>query len=86
MTQLFSVPILIITLRETVEAAIILSVLLALVEQIVRHNPIGKTLTERWSDTDTKLNPDGSDGAETVSQEEREKRLIRRLRIQVRTN
>lgn len=85
MTQIFSVPVFIIVLRETTEAAIILSVLLALVEQIVKHNPIGKSLTERWTSSDTKVGADGNGGTDiALNGEDREKRLIRRLRIQVR--
>jgi len=42
--NLFSVPIFFIVFRETLEAAIIISVLLGLVEQLVRDDPASKTL------------------------------------------
>lgn len=50
--NLFSVPIFFIVFRETIEAAIIVSVLLGLVEQIVREN----NGTNSTSDGDTTLN------------------------------
>lgn len=91
------------------EAAIVLSVLLALVEQIVKHSPVGKHLTEHWDRSEiqhahahahhasTSKSPDehasGEHGDTTVAEvvgltdadrHVREKKLIRRLRIQVR--
>lgn len=44
--NLFSVPIFFIVFRETLEAVIIISVLLGLVEQLVREDPLEKRLEQ----------------------------------------
>lgn len=70
----FSVPIFFITFRETIEAAIIISVLLSLVENLVDRgstSPDGTVVGEDIKD----------DGEETRGA--RRKRLIRRMRIQI---
>ena len=84
--NLFSVPIFFIVFRETLEAAIIVSVLLGLVEQIVHGDPsisttVSRTISEgaeskNVSDTNALTLPDPED--------DRAQRriLIRKLRIQ----
>jgi high-affinity iron transporter len=74
--NLFSVPIFFIVFRETLEAAIIISVLLGLAEQIVHEDPIGVT----------QAITDGSSPPIAVADEDhtnRARRLRRKLRIQV---
>ena len=68
--SLFSVPIFFIIFRETLEAAIIISVLLGLVEQIVHDDPSSVASNEKQL-------PDPED-----TEVERRK-LLRKLRIQV---
>ncbi|KAG6829745.1 hypothetical protein H0H92_003621 [Tricholoma furcatifolium] len=79
---LFSVPIFFIVFRETLEAAIIISVLLGLVEQIVLNDPIGSpTITQSTIDEDSKK---GSDSASDPEDDTAHRRmLIRKLRIQI---
>ena len=83
--NLFSVPIFFIVFRETLEAAIIVSVLLSLVEQIVHDDPgklSGVTTRTQISDaSDDKANNDVVDGGDQTVQK---RRLIRKLRLQVR--
>ena len=75
--NLFSVPIFFIVFRETLEAAIIVSVLLGLAEQIVYdHGRISPTA----------IISDETSSAEAPSSEDvavQRKRLIRKLRFQV---
>ena len=82
--NLFSVPIFFIVFRETLEAAIIISVLLGLAEQIVHEDPAqGDTTNRTVSSSDDK---DSSEGAETAPADEgltQRRRLIRKLRLQV---
>jgi high-affinity iron transporter len=92
--SLFSVPIFFIVFRETLEAAIIVSVLLGLVEQIVHEDP-GKlsaitTQTQISGGSQEKVTPASPDvnndslepnGADHTAEK---RRLIRKLRIQVR--
>lgn len=80
--QLFSVPIFFIVFRETLEAAIIVSVLLGLVEQIV-HDDSGKLVTVN-SQPDEKFGA-LSNVVETDVNDDlvRKRRLVRKLRIQV---
>ncbi|KIM85638.1 hypothetical protein PILCRDRAFT_816834 [Piloderma croceum F 1598] len=84
--NLFSVPIFFIVFRETLEAAIIVSVLLSLVEQIVHDDPgklSGVSTTTQISDvSDDKAspNPNTVDGGDQTVQK---RRLIRKLRLQV---
>jgi hypothetical protein len=61
--------------RETLEASIIISVLLSLVENLVEKS--GGTPPQTTSDTIENV----EDGEETY--EQRKKRLVRRMRIQV---
>jgi high-affinity iron transporter len=91
--SLFSVPIFFIVFRETLEAAIIVSVLLGLVEQIVHEDP-GKlsaitTQTQISGGSQEKVNPASPDvnndslepnGADHTAEK---RRLIRKLRIQI---
>jgi high-affinity iron transporter len=84
--SLFSVPIFFIVFRETLEAAIIVSVLLGLVEQIVQDDPnrvvdVPQT-TVGDSKDDSPSSPVASDPEESTI---RTRRLVRKLRIQVNT-
>jgi hypothetical protein len=90
-TQHASGRLFIIALRETLEAAIIVSVLLALVEQIVVHVP---TVQDRdGSEQDATAVAAGTEGTTTATGEPvveesqdvkaRERRLIRKLRIMI---
>jgi len=90
--NLFSVPIFFIVFRETLEAAIIVSVLLSLVEQIVHEDPgklsdvtaqtqISNVSDDKDSPTSPGPNNDSVDGGDQTVQK---RRLIRKLRIQVR--
>ncbi|OSX63611.1 hypothetical protein POSPLADRAFT_1045912 [Postia placenta MAD-698-R-SB12] len=65
--NLFSVPIFFIVFRETLEAAIIVSVLLGLVEQIVHEDPVAlgaaptrPALSPRYTDDNKENSPDAS--------------------------
>ncbi|KAJ3506455.1 hypothetical protein NLJ89_g6859 [Agrocybe chaxingu] len=78
--NLFSVPIFFIVFRETLEAAIIVSVLLGLAEQIVHSEP-GSATTTTTVDSDDKASTEGS--AEAVDDAVQRRRLIRKLRIQI---
>lgn len=82
--NLFSVPIFFIVFRETLEAAIIISVLLGLVEQIVQDDPNRLTnvvQTTAGDSTDDSLpSPVASDPEDATI---RSRRLIRKLRIQI---
>lgn len=74
MPNLFSVPIFFIVFRETVEAAIIVSVLLGLAKQIVDEgqSPVGSVNTETESNV---LSPE-DDALQR-------RRLLRKMKIQV---
>ncbi|EJF63923.1 Ftr1 protein [Dichomitus squalens] len=93
--NVFSVPIFFIVFRETLEAAIIVSVLLGLVEQIVHQDPalipgaVSHTLTVSTSDQE-KDKADSNEGVvtpqELTSGEDLQvnaKRLLRRMRIYI---
>ncbi|KAF5361188.1 hypothetical protein D9758_009048 [Tetrapyrgos nigripes] len=91
--NLFSVPIFFIVFRETLEAAIIVSVLLGLAEQIVQEDPdrisgINRTPAVVVEDSNDK-GESGSDSSPTPpdavfeDDEVQRKRLIRKLRIQI---
>ncbi|KAJ4488844.1 Ftr1 protein [Lentinula edodes] len=83
--NLFSVPIFFIAFRETLEAAIIVSVLLGLAEQIVYEDP-GRFTQERTvtSSTDeSKQDSPEQDLAVAADEEVQRRRLIRKLRIQI---
>ncbi len=87
--SVFSVPIFFIVFRETLEAAIIVSVLLGLAEQIVQDDPgrIGGTTTQKDSHgSNSSPRIDGEDALPDLSDEDDQvhrRRLIRKLRIQV---
>ena len=81
--NLFSVPIFFIVFRETLEASIIISVLLGLAEQIVHEN-------SAQSGSTTRIEPSSDDngsneGTETIPGNDLAQRrpLIRKLRLQV---
>ena len=81
--NVFSVPIFFIVFRETLEAAIIVSVLLGLVEQIV-HEDTSRAISLVSDDKDKDLSPDGT--PVLTSEEDtaaRNKRLFRKMRIQI---
>jgi hypothetical protein len=89
--NLFSVPIFFIVFRETLEAAIIVSVLLGLVEQLVakegQETPVATSVAgNEGSDTDSK-NGSGSRtrSASGLVEDDtiQRRRLLRRMRIQV---
>ncbi|KAJ7138426.1 iron permease FTR1 [Mycena crocata] len=82
--NLFSVPIFFIVFRETLEAAIIVSVLLGLAEQIVHEDPA--RFGQRGRIADSHGSSDGSK-EEVVSDPEDDtihrRKLVRKLRIQI---
>lgn len=75
--NLFSIPIFFIVFRETLEAAIIVSVLLGLAEQIVSRDPnfIERPEESRISEGDAEL--------VVVDEVVQRRRLLRKMRIQV---
>lgn len=85
--NLFSVPIFFIVFRETLEAAIIVSVLLGLAEQIVYEDGTQTgTTTVRTEDLSDKASNEGSRDValpELANETVRNRRLIRKLRLQV---
>ncbi|RDB30496.1 Plasma membrane iron permease [Hypsizygus marmoreus] len=80
--DLFSVPIFFIVFRETLEAAIIVSVLLGLAEQIVRDDPGRSSRVSSVGEADSK-----DTGAIALADPEDDlilrRRLVRKLRIQI---
>jgi len=90
---LFSVPIFFIVFRETLEAAIIVSVLLGIVEQIVHEDPARLSaittqtqISTVFDDKDTSATPpvnDNSVNQDGGDQTMQMKRLVRKLRIQI---
>ncbi|KAK0435816.1 Ftr1 protein [Desarmillaria tabescens] len=87
--NVFSVPIFFIVFRETLEAAIIVSVLLGLAEQIVHDDPgqIGATITSGSHDSKDSPRVEGEGAlSDSLSDEDdlvHRRRLIRKLRIQI---
>ncbi|KAK0482374.1 Ftr1 protein [Armillaria novae-zelandiae] len=86
--SVFSVPIFFIVFRETLEAAIIVSVLLGLAEQIVQDDPgrIGGGTVKDSHGSNNSPRIDGADALPELSGEDDEihrRRLIRKLRIQI---
>lgn len=82
--SLFSVPIFFIVFRETLEAAIIISVLLGLVEQIVQEDPNRATNPLAAITNDFKESSDSTPvPSDPEEQNSRRRLLIRKLRIQV---
>lgn len=78
--DLFSVPIFFIAFRETLEAAIIVSVLLSLAKQIVYEDPGRLNQVQ----TATAANDESKDEEALQVSEEDRRRLMKKLRIQVR--
>ena len=78
--NLFSIPIFFIVFRETLEAAIIVSVLLGLAEQIVSRDP------SFVADTQGLAEGDAANSESGVDDSVQRRRLLRRMRIQVNTN
>ncbi|KAF5383085.1 hypothetical protein D9615_005078 [Tricholomella constricta] len=88
--NLFSVPIFFIVFRETLEAAIIISVLLGLVEQIVHRDPtISPTISQKLTEDAASKDSNSGTGPITLTNSDPEDdiihrhRLVRRLRIQI---
>ncbi|KAI0053203.1 iron permease FTR1 [Auriscalpium vulgare] len=86
--NLFSVPIFFIVFRETLEAAIIISVLLGLVEQLVdtHHHELTGPSTTQVTTTDDKGEKTSSNEAsaeEYVDDQMTKRRLVRKMRIQI---
>ena len=91
MPNVFSVPIFFIVFRETLEAAIIISTLLGIVEQIA-HTRLGKDSLPTTEPEKEKHQEGGdhetpaalpSDGSDASSDEGAQKKLLRKMRIQV---
>jgi len=92
MPNVFSVPIFFIVFRETLEAAIIISVLLGIVEQIANTRlgrdslPVTESDLKQNSESGTLEAPPAlpaNDDDEASSDDARRKKLLRKLRIQV---
>ncbi|KAJ2915160.1 hypothetical protein MD484_g5260, partial [Candolleomyces efflorescens] len=84
MANLFSVPIFFIVFRETLEAAIIISVLLGLAEQIVQEAAAGSGLATQSTTVDEgTAKGDPTSPANESDAEEKRRLLIRKLRIQI---
>ncbi|KIK57219.1 hypothetical protein GYMLUDRAFT_46470 [Collybiopsis luxurians FD-317 M1] len=77
--NLFSVPIFFIAFRETLEAAIIVSVLLSLAQQIAYEEPSRLVHTANITET----NGEKERSTAAADEEIRRRRLIRKLRIQI---
>ena len=80
--NLFSIPIFFIVFRETLEAAIIVSVLLGLAEQIVNRDP---NFIESIEEPRTSGEEDVSNNEPIVDDAVQRRRLLRKMRIQVKT-
>ena len=74
--NLFSIPIFFIVFRETLEAAIIVSVLLGLAEQIVSRDPT-------FIEPRTSGEEDAANSEPVVDDAVQRRRLLRKMRIQV---
>jgi len=86
--NLFSVPIFFIIFRETLEAVIIVSVLLGLVEQIVHSDSVilqGQNSPPSPPESDKKENShvESQESSEHDDDSLRKRRLIRKMRFQV---
>jgi high-affinity iron transporter len=77
--NLFSVPIFFIVFRETLEAAIIVSVLLGLAEQIVGRDP---NFTDRVEGVRTSVEDYAENSERVVDDAVQRRRLLRKMRIQ----
>jgi high-affinity iron transporter len=84
--NLFSIPIFLIVFRETLEAAIIVSVLLGLAKQIVHDDRFSVTTSASADSTAErdKNEEAGSVPSAIVDGPLQRRRLLRKLRIQVR--
>ena len=78
--NLFSIPIFFIVFRETLEAAIIVSVLLGLAEQIVSRDPV---FIERLEESRTSGEEEAANSDPTVDDDVQRRRLLRKMRFQV---
>ncbi|KAJ9114381.1 hypothetical protein QFC20_001524 [Naganishia adeliensis] len=80
--NLFSVTIFFVVFRETIEAAIIISVLLSFVEQLMTSGRLTPARTVEDKDGDTTAQSTVTDDAD-VGGADKLKRIIRRMRIQI---
>ncbi|KAG6900239.1 hypothetical protein C0993_001058 [Termitomyces sp. T159_Od127] len=80
--NLFSVPIFFIVFRETLEAAIIVSVLLGLVEQIVHGDPSISSAVQRTITAEAESKNGSDNGSDPEDDRAQRRLLIRKLRIQ----
>jgi len=78
--NLFSIPIFFIVFRETLEAAIIVSVLLGLAEQIVSRDP---DFIESAEEPQTSGEEDAATSESVVDGAVQRRRLLRKMRIQI---
>jgi hypothetical protein len=78
--NLFSVPIFFIVFRETLEAAIIVSVLLGLAEQIVSRDP---NFIERPAEPRASGEEEAANSEPVVDEAVQRRRLLRKMRTQV---
>ncbi|WWC86615.1 uncharacterized protein L201_001492 [Kwoniella dendrophila CBS 6074] len=76
--QYFNVPIFFIVFRETIEAAIIVSVLLSFVEQLMLTGKLGES-----SNSSINVNHNDDSQISPADNSERRRKLIRRMRIQI---
>ncbi|KAF8911772.1 iron permease FTR1 family-domain-containing protein [Mucidula mucida] len=81
--NLFSVPIFFIVFRETLEAAIIVSVLLGLAEQIIHDDPGRIGVPKKHESTEGSDNVAITGGEADLSDEVHRRRLVRKLRVQI---
>ncbi|KXN83070.1 Plasma membrane iron permease [Leucoagaricus sp. SymC.cos] len=88
--NLFSVPIFFIVFRETLEAAIIVSVLLGLVEQLIYNSGTKTSATSTLSvtgndasETDSRSGPSRSHSGLVEDDAIQRRRLLRKMRIQI---
>ncbi|KAJ8087399.1 high-affinity iron permease [Marasmius tenuissimus] len=75
--NLFSVPIFFIVFRETLEAAIIISVLLGLAEQIVHEGRFDSSTSSQQTQAQE------NDSTEDSSKQAQQRRLVKRMRLQI---
>ncbi|OXG43970.1 high-affinity iron permease CaFTR1 [Cryptococcus neoformans] len=83
--DVFSVPIFFIIFRETVEAAIIVSVLLSFVEQLMLHGSLAQDENDLSNENASNNGSAGDAEAPTnsITDKERRAKLVKRMRIQI---
>ncbi|KAM0750488.1 iron permease FTR1 [Meredithblackwellia eburnea MCA 4105] len=75
-TSVFSIPLFFIVLRETIEASIVVSVLLSLVDNLVNKNSSTESTYQSIQDNDLATPPD-------ETPEQRKQRLVRRMKLHI---